>query len=159
MTRRWLISLGLAAASLLISSAAVAVQAPSSSADPALEARVMAVAEELRCLVCQNETIAASHADLAIDLRKQIRTKLAEGQSERQILDFMVERYGDFVLYRPRLSATTVLLWAGPFALLLVGGVVMARTIRARKKQIPAALSEAESARARQLLAQTTSDS
>jgi len=159
MTRRWLISLGLAAASLLISSAAMAVQAPSSAADAALEARVMAVAEELRCLVCQNETIAASHADLAIDLRKQIRTKLAEGQSERQILDFMVERYGDFVLYRPRLSATTVLLWAGPFALLLVGGVVMARTIRARKKQIPAALSEAESARARQLLAQTTSDS
>jgi cytochrome c-type biogenesis protein CcmH len=159
MTPRWLISLGLAAASLLISSATMAVQAPSSAADPALEARVMAVAEELRCLVCQNETIAASHADLAVDLRKQIRTKLAEGQSERQILDFMVERYGDFVLYRPRLSATTVLLWAGPFALLLVGGVVMARSIRARKRQIPAALSEAESARARQLLAQTTSDS
>ena len=159
MTRRWLMSLGLAAAALLISSAAVAVQAPSSAADPALEARVMAVAEELRCLVCQNETIAASHADLAIDLRKQIRSKLSEGQSERQILDFMVERYGDFVLYRPRLSATTVLLWAGPFALLLVGGVVMARTIRARKKQIPAALSDAESARARQLLAPTHSDS
>jgi cytochrome c-type biogenesis protein CcmH len=159
MTRRWLMSMGLAAASLLISSAAMAVQAPSSAADPALEARVMAVAEELRCLVCQNETIAASHADLAVDLRKQIRSKLSEGQSEQQILDFMVERYGDFVLYRPRLSATTVLLWAGPFALLLVGGLVMARTIRARKKQIPAALSEAESARARQLLAQTTSDS
>jgi len=159
MTRRWLISLGLAAVSLLISSAAMAVQAPSSSADPALEARVMAVAEELRCLVCQNETIAASHADLAVDLRKQIRTQLSEGQSEQQILDFMVERYGDFVLYRPRLSATTVLLWVGPFALLLVAGVVMARTIRARKKQIPAALSDAESARARQLLAQTTSDS
>ena len=159
MTRRWLMSMGLAAASLLISSAAMAVQAPSSAADPALEARVMAVAEELRCLVCQNETIAASHADLAIDLRKQIRSKLSEGQSERQILDFMVERYGDFVLYRPRLSATTVLLWAGPFALLLVGGVVMARTIRARKKQIPAALSDAESARAQQLLAPTHSDS
>ena len=159
MTRRWLMSIGLAAAALLVSSAAMAVQAPSSAADPALEARVMVVAEELRCLVCQNETIAASHADLAVDLRKQIRTKLSEGQSEQQILDFMVERYGDFVLYRPRLSATTVLLWAGPFALLLVGGVVMARTIRARKKQIPAALSEAESARARQLLAQTHSDS
>jgi cytochrome c-type biogenesis protein CcmH len=82
-----------------------------------------------------------------------------KGQSEQQILDFMVERYGDFVLYRPRLSATTVLLWVGPFALLLVAGVVMARTIRARKKQIPAALSDAESARARQLLAKTTSDS
>ena len=159
MTRRWLMSLGLAAASLLISSAAMAAQAEPSAADPALEARVMVVAEELRCLVCQNETIAASHADLAIDLRKQIRSKLSEGQSERQILDFMVERYGDFVLYRPRLSATTVLLWAGPFALLLVGGVVMARTIRARKKQIPAALSDAESARAQQLLAPTHSDS
>jgi cytochrome c-type biogenesis protein CcmH len=159
MRRRWLISLGLAAASLLVSSVAMAVQAPSSAADPALEARVMVVAEELRCLVCQNETIAASHADLAVDLRKQIRTKLSEGQSERQILDFMVERYGDFVLYRPRLSATTVLLWVGPFALLLVAGFVMARTIRARKRQIPAALSDAESARARQLLAKTTSDS
>jgi cytochrome c-type biogenesis protein CcmH len=159
MTRRWLVSLGLAAAAVLVSHAATAAQAQPSAADPALEARVMVVAEELRCLVCQNETIAASHADLAVDLRKQIRTKLSEGQSERQILDFMVERYGDFVLYRPRLSATTVLLWVGPFALLLVAGVVMARTIRARKKHIPAALSDAESARARQLLAKTTSDS
>jgi cytochrome c-type biogenesis protein CcmH len=159
MTQRWLMSLGLAAAALLTSTATLATPAQPSAADPALEARVMVVAEELRCLVCQNETIAASHADLAVDLRKQIRTKLSEGQSERQILDFMVERYGDFVLYRPRLSATTVLLWVGPFALLLVAGVVMARTIRARKTQIPAALSDAESARARQLLAKTTSDS
>ena len=94
--------------------------AQSSYADPALEARVLAIAEELRCLVCQNETIAASHADLAVDLRNQIRVKLGEGQSKNQILDFMAERYGDFVLYRPRWQASTVLLWAGPFALLAV---------------------------------------
>ncbi|NDE41557.1 MAG: cytochrome c-type biogenesis protein CcmH, partial [Betaproteobacteria bacterium] len=90
------------------------------ASDPALEARVMVIAEELRCLVCQNETIAASHADLAVDLRGQIRQKLSQGQSSQQILDFMVARYGDFVLYRPPLKASTVLLWVGPFALLLL---------------------------------------
>ena len=113
----------------------------------------MKVAEELRCLVCQNETIAASHADLAVDLRKQIRLKLTEGQSERQILDFMVERYGDFVLYRPRLSATTVLLWVGPFLLLLTAGAVLALNIRKRRQSVAAeALSPAQAQRARELL-------
>ena len=136
---------------------AFATQAPNSAADPVLEARVMAVSEELRCLVCQNETIAASHADLAVDLRKQIRTKLSEGQSERQIIDFMVERYGDFVRYRPPLNATTVLLWLGPFALLLAGAFALIRTIRGRQKQTPLTLSDADRARARQLLADTDS--
>lgn len=121
--------------------------------DPALEARVMAIAEELRCLVCQNETIAASHADLAVDLRRQIQIKLAQGQSKRQILDFMVERYGDFVLYRPPLKASTVLLWAGPFVLLLAGGAVMAANIRRRRLSAQAAgMSPEEIQRARQLL-------
>ena len=128
-------------------------QAQPMSTDPALEVRVMKVAEELRCLVCQNETIAASHADLAVDLRKQIRIKLSEGQSERQILDFMVERYGDFVLYRPRLSATTVLLWAGPFALLLTAAGVLALNIRKRRQSLVVeALSPAQAQRARELL-------
>ncbi len=121
--------------------------------DTALEARVMAIAEELRCLVCQNETIAASHADLAIDLRKQIRIKLTQGQSQRQILDFMVERYGDFVLYRPPLKASTVLLWAGPFALLAVAVLVLALNIRRRSlADQPRALSPEEILRAQQLL-------
>ncbi len=128
-------------------------QAQPMSADPALEARVLKVAEELRCLVCQNETIAASHADLAVDLRKQIRIKLGEGQSERQILDFMVERYGDFVLYRPRLSAATVLLWAGPFLLLLTAAAVLGFNIRKRRQSLVGdALSPAQAQRARELL-------
>ncbi|HSV71856.1 MAG TPA: cytochrome c-type biogenesis protein [Methylibium sp.] len=124
------------------------------AADPALEARVYAIAAELRCLVCQNETIAASQADLAVDLRKQIRQKLAAGQSEREILDFMTARYGDFVLYRPPLKATTVLLWAGPFVLLLVGGAVLAINIRRRRASIAASLSPADAQRARDLLAE-----
>jgi cytochrome c-type biogenesis protein CcmH len=142
-------------ATFLISVLALSVhgkEASNLSADPVLEARVMKVAEELRCLVCQNETIAASHADLAVDLRQQIRNKLREGQSERQILDFMVERYGDFVLYRPPLKATTVLLWAGPFALLIGAGFALTRAIRGRKRLASAPLSSQDRQRARQLL-------
>ncbi len=128
-------------------------QAPSTFADPVLEARVLAIAEELRCLVCQNETIAASHADLAIDLRKQIRTKLVEGQSQAQILDFMADRYGDFVLYRPRLKASTVMLWAGPFALLLIAFTALAMNIRRRRQSaVKTELTPAEIERAQRLL-------
>ncbi len=123
------------------------------SADPALEARVLKIADELRCLVCQNETIAASHADLAVDLRKQIRVKLQAGQSERQILDFMVERYGDFVLYRPPLKASTVMLWAGPFVLLLAAAGVLGLNIRKRRQSLSReALSPEQAQRARELL-------
>jgi cytochrome c-type biogenesis protein CcmH len=128
-------------------------QAPSTFADPVLEARVLAIAEELRCLVCQNETIAASHADLAIDLRKQIRTKLTEGQSQQQILDFMADRYGDFVLYRPRLKASTVMLWAGPFALLLIAFTALAMNIRRRRHGVvKTELTPGEIERAQRLL-------
>ena len=128
--------------------------APNTSADPALEARMMVIAEELRCLVCQNETIAASHADLAIDLKNQIRIKLNEGQSQKQILDFMVDRYGDFVLYRPPLKTTTVLLWLGPFTLLAIAVLTLVLNVRRRKRSAqPAALSDADVAKARDLLA------
>ena len=124
------------------------------ASDPALEARVMVIAEELRCLVCQNETIAASHADLAVDLRAQIRSKLAQGQTNQQILDFMVERYGDFVLYRPPLKPLTLLLWVGPFALLLLAAGVLALNVRRLRRSSTEALSPAERQRARQLLDQ-----
>ena len=128
-------------------------QAPSMYADPALEARVLAVAEELRCLVCQNETIAASQADLALDLREQIRIKLQQGQSQQQILDFMVLRYGDFVLYRPRFQASTLALWLGPFVLLALALWVLWRNIRRRRSELDErALSAEDLARASALL-------
>ncbi|MFW2354835.1 cytochrome c-type biogenesis protein [Hydrogenophaga sp.] len=137
----------------------VAAQAPAESkasplsADPALEARVLKIAEELRCLVCQNETIAASQADLAKDLRQQIREQLTQGRTQPQILEFMAQRYGDFVLYRPPLQLSTVLLWVGPFVLLLVAAVVLLMHIRRRDPQAEAApLSPAELQRAQRLL-------
>ena len=145
----------LSAAVLGWTSPVVAREAPPTASDPVLEARVMVIAEELRCLVCQNETIAASHADLAVDLRAQIRSKLSQGQSSQQILDFMVERYGDFVLYRPPLKPLTLLLWLGPFALLVLAAVVLALNVRRHRRAVVAeTLSPAEQQRARQLLDQ-----
>jgi len=132
---------------------AVAQEARPLAEDPVLEAKVMAIAEELRCLVCQNETIAASHADLAVDLRKQIRQKLQQGQSREQIVDFMVQRYGDFVLYKPPLKRSTWLLWGGPFVLLLLGLTVLVSNIRRRRAAAAAApLRDDERERARRLL-------
>lgn len=123
------------------------------SADPALEARVLKIAEELRCLVCQNETIAASQADLAKDLRQQIREQLTQGRTQPEILAFMAQRYGDFVLYRPPLKFSTVLLWAGPFVLLLVAAVVLLMNIRRRDPLTDdPPLSPAELQRAQRLL-------
>lgn len=89
--------------------------------DAALEARVQAVAAELRCLVCQNQSLADSHADLAVDLKNQVREQLRAGRNEAEVMVYMTDRYGDFVLYRPPFKATTLLLWLGP-ALLLIGG-------------------------------------
>lgn len=143
-----------AALALCLSVTLQAKVAPNTSADPALEARMMVIAEELRCLVCQNETIAASHADLAVDLKNQIRIKLSQGQSQKQILDFMVERYGDFVLYRPPLKTSTVLLWVGPFTLLAIALLMLVVNVRRRRRSAqPAALSDADTAKARELLA------
>jgi cytochrome c-type biogenesis protein CcmH len=134
-------------------SIAQAKVAPNTSADPVLEAKMMVIAE-VRCLVCQNETIAASSADLAVDLKNQIRIKLNEGQSQKQILDFMVQRYGDFVLYRPPLKTTTVLLWLGPFTLLAIAVLMLVLNVRRRRRSVqPAALSDADIAKARELLA------
>jgi cytochrome c-type biogenesis protein CcmH len=149
--RHQLVALCIACMSLCVYAADP--QATPLAEDPVLEARVMAIAEELRCLVCQNETIAASHADLALDLRRQIRIKLTQGQSQQEILDFMVQRYGDFVRYRPPLKASTVLLWGGPFALLLVAALVMAGNIRRRsREEATRELSAEDQQRARELL-------
>ena len=118
--------------------------------DPNLERRVTSLAHELRCLVCQNQTLADSNAPLAVDLRGQIREQLKAGKSERDVMDFMVQRYGDFVLYRPPFKASTVALWLGPFALLALGAWLFLRRVRKSAPQPP--LSEAERTRAAKLL-------
>jgi len=116
------------------SGATTSREATPAATDPALEARVQRIAEELRCLVCQNETIAGSQAALAVDLRTQIREQLRAGRSELQVRDFMVARYGDFILYRPPWQASTVLLWLGPFALLAVAVVVLRLRVQSRMR-------------------------
>ena len=108
-------------------------QAKPVSEDPVLEQRVMYLANELRCLVCQNQTIADSQADLAVDLRNQVREQLKQGKSEEEILAYMVERYGDFVRYRPPMKMQTLVLWVGPF-LLLAGGMFAAPASVARNR-------------------------
>ena len=138
---------------LLFSAAAGAREAAPAADDPALEARVNAVASELRCLVCQNQTIADSNAGLAIDLKNQVREKLRQGQSEKQIVDFMVERYGDFVLYRPRVKLTTTLLWFGPLLLVAIGLLVLYRRLRAHASSDEPTLTDQERDRAARLLA------
>ena len=138
---------------LVLSASVFAKEAPTVAADPVLEKRAVALAEELRCLVCQNQTIADSHAELAIDLKNQIREKLKAGMSEEKIMDYMVARYGDFVLYRPPVKATTLPLWFGPFVLLIAAVAGLFYYIRRRRsapQQQP--LSEAEQARVRALL-------
>jgi cytochrome c-type biogenesis protein CcmH len=117
---------------------------------PELDRRAAELAHELRCLVCQNQTLADSNAPLAVDLRNQIREQLAAGKSERDVIDFMVQRYGDFVLYRPPFKASTAALWLGPFALLVLGAWLFVRILR-RKREAPP-LSPAERARAAKLL-------
>ncbi len=137
---------------LAATSWAYAKDAAPAAADPALEQRVMALAAELRCLVCQNQTIADSSAPLAADLRNQVRERMRQGASDSQIIDFMVERYGDFVLYRPPVKATTLLLWLGPLLLFAAGLLVLLRRLRRRSAPEPE-LSAAERERARKLLA------
>ena len=138
---------------LVFACSVLAREAPTVAADPLLEKRAMALAEELRCLVCQNQTIADSHAELAIDLKNQIREKLKAGMSDKEITDYMVARYGDFVLYRPPVKATTLPLWIGPFALLFAALAGLFYYIVRRRRSSPAQpLSEAEQARVRSLL-------
>jgi cytochrome c-type biogenesis protein CcmH len=130
-----------------------AAEAPPVAEDAALEKRVQALTEELRCLVCQNQSLADSHAELAIDLKNQVREKMKQGMTNEQIVEYMVARYGDFVLYRPPMKATTLFLWFGPLLLLVIGiGALFYRLSRRRGAVAPAELSETERARAAALL-------
>jgi cytochrome c-type biogenesis protein CcmH len=137
----------------LIVGAAHAAEPPPAAADPELEAKLQRIAQELRCLVCQNQTIADSNAELAQDLRREARRLLASGASEQEVREFMVARYGDFVLYRPPVKATTVALWVGPFLLLAVALWVARRVLVTRRRAVQgAALSDDEQERLRALV-------
>ncbi len=121
--------------------------------DPRIEQRMKALTEQLRCLVCQNETLADSRADLAEDLRKQIREQMKAGKSDQEILAFLTQRYGDFVLYKLPVKATTYLLWFGPFILLIAGTGVLYRYLKHRRELIQdKPLTKAERKRAADIL-------
>ncbi len=121
--------------------------------DAVAASRAVKLAEQLRCLVCQNQTIAESNAELAGDLRRQVHDQIAAGKTDAEIIDFMTTRYGDFVLYKPPLKATTVLLWSGPALLLVAGFGVLAGVLRKRRTVgEPPPLTDEERARAKRLL-------
>jgi cytochrome c-type biogenesis protein CcmH len=139
------LSLALAATTLPAKDAAPLAE------DPAVEARLVHISEELRCLVCQNESLAGSRADLALDLKREIRTLIKQGKSDQEIRDFLVSRYGDFVLYRPPVKPTTWLLWGGPFVL-MAGGLIALIAFLRRRTPADAALTPEEQRRAEALL-------
>lgn len=126
--------------------------------DPVVEQRLITIAEELRCLVCQNESLAGSRADLAMDLRREVRSLIKEGKTDAEIKDFLVSRYGDFVLYRPPVKPTTWLLWFGPL-LLLIGAIwLLVNIIKGNQKRASApVLDAAQRAKAQALLQETDS--
>jgi len=130
-----------------------AKEAAPTADDPSLEQRLMTLAAELRCLVCQNQSLADSHADLAIDLRNQVREQMKAGKTDDEIRAWLTQRYGDFVLYRPPVRSTTALLWVGPFLLLLAGLVGLGLYLRRRRQVIgQPQLTEEEHVRAQALL-------
>jgi cytochrome c-type biogenesis protein CcmH len=140
--------------------AAAASEATPTDLDPVAQKRLIGLANELRCLVCQNQTIADSNAELAVDLRREIRGQIKAGKTDSEILDFMTTRYGDFVLYRPPLKASTLVLWFGPLLLLVVGVFVLIRVMRARRRsaESESPLTDAERSRAAALLAGRAGD-
>jgi cytochrome c-type biogenesis protein CcmH len=126
--------------------------------DPVVEQRLVSIAEELRCLVCQNESLAGSRADLAQDLRREVRTLIKSGKSDAEIKEFLVTRYGDFVLYRPPVKPTTWLLWFGPLLLLLGAAWVLVSIIRRSQKQKDGpVLDDTQRAKAQAILKETNS--
>lgn len=121
---------------LLAASGAGAKEAAQLAEDPVVEQRLIAISEEMRCLVCQNESLAGSRADLAMDLRRELRGLIKQGKTDAEIKEFMVSRYGDFVLYRPPVKPMTWLLWAGPFGLMGIGVVALFMYLRRRNASI-----------------------
>ena len=137
--------------------AVFAADATPTDLDPVAAKRAVDLSAQLRCLVCQNQTIAESNAELAVDLRRQVNEQIKAGRTDREIVDYMVERYGAFVLYKPPFNVTTLLLWLGPALLVVLSVVVYVRTVRARNRIIvDRPLTDAERAEAERLLAQVS---
>ena len=147
--RAWLLVLLLA----LVPLTGFAKEAAPLAQDEVTEKRLVEISSELRCLVCQNESLSGSHAELANDLRREIRTLIKDGKSDSEIMDFMVSRYGDFVRYRPPLKGTTLLLWFGPALLFLGGFAALVVFLRRRARAVTeTTLSDADRQQAEQLL-------
>ena len=152
---------------LLILFLALQMAAPASAGeavpladDPVIEQRLIVISEELRCLVCQNESLAGSRADLALDLRREIRTLIKDGKTDPEIKEFLVSRYGDFVLYRPPVKPMTWALWFGPFLLMIGALVMLVRLVRRSQRNAAApALDPAQRAKAQSLLQDTETSS
>jgi cytochrome c-type biogenesis protein CcmH len=152
-------SLFLICAALLCFGVSFAKDAVPLAEDPVIEQRLIRISEEMRCLVCQNESLAGSRSDLANDLRREIRTLIQEGKSDDQIRTFMVERYGDFVLYRPPVKPITWLLWIGPFIILFIGIVGLLMYLRRRNESVPnPILTDADNQKIDALLNQNRKD-
>ncbi len=132
MKRSWL-----AALIILTCGLALAIEPGDAFEDPEMQARYEKISSEVRCLVCQNQTIRDSNAFLATDLKREIRRLMEEGKTDAEVYDFLVARYGDFVLYRPRKSGKTLVLWIAPFLFIAVGGVVALRVVRSRMTMSP----------------------
>ncbi|MBK7815989.1 MAG: cytochrome c-type biogenesis protein CcmH [Rhodocyclaceae bacterium] len=140
-------------AAFVLATGAIGKEAAPLAEDEAVEKRLLNIAEELRCLVCQNESLAGSRADLAEDLRREVRGLIKQGKTDQEVKDFLVSRYGDFVLYEPPVKPTTWLLWGGPFVLLAAGLVALFAYLRRRGGQVgKAELTEDEKQRAEALL-------
>jgi cytochrome c-type biogenesis protein CcmH len=151
--RAWLLAAALLAVPLAVSAA----DAVPTEKDPVVAERAVRLGEKLRCLVCQNQTIGDSNAELAVDLRRQVREQIAAGKTDGEIIDYMVTRYGDFVLYQPPVKATTLLLWGGPALLLLLGAFAMWRILQGRRRTVDELpLSAEEHERAARLLGEPT---
>ena len=142
----------------VLAGVACANEAAPTLTDPVVAKREVELASQLRCLVCQNQSIAESNAGLAADLRNQLREQIAAGKTDAEIVDYMTARYGDFVMYKPPFRATTVLLWLGPALLLVIGVFVATRMVRARRAVTSGVLTPQDHARAERLLAGASKD-
>jgi cytochrome c-type biogenesis protein CcmH/NrfF len=149
VNRKRISFLAAAAFAMIVASAAYAVQPDEVLADPALEARARALSAELRCMVCQNQSIDDSDADLARDLRILVRERLAAGDTDAEVIDYVVSRYGEFVLLKPRFNMRNALLWATPVVLLLAGGAVALVAVRSRRRAETKLSQEEEAALSR----------